>query len=136
MAWDCKLLISFCGLFGDVIRRADGENALVAADQERPFEEPAALVVEEILVPAIFAKLGKHANNESIGVLFRELENVLNDGNDDEAVGRWQSGELGRLGSSRAEGLLHVALHIRLSKFGMFGSLHVNGDDFRGEPRG
>jgi len=77
MACDSKLLTSFCGLFRDVIRRADGENALVAPDQEGPFEEPGALVVEEILVPAIFDKLGNHDDNMSIGVLFRELENVL-----------------------------------------------------------
>src|ERR1700730_310274 len=103
MPCDCKLLTSFCGLFRDVIRRADGENALVTPDQERPFEEPAALDVEEILVPATFDKLGNHDNYMPIRELFRELENVLNDGNDDEAVGRWHSDELGRLGSGSAE---------------------------------
>jgi len=47
------------------------------------------------------------------------------------AVGEMASGELGRLGSGGAEGLLHVALPLSLQKFGMFARLHVNGDDFR-----
>jgi len=64
-------------------------------DQERPFEEPGALIVEELLDQRIFDKLGNHDNNMPIGVLSESSENVLNDGNDDEAVGRWQSGGLG-----------------------------------------
>jgi hypothetical protein len=71
------------GLPGDVVGRADGENALVAADQKRPFQEPGALVVQEVFIPAIFDKLGNHDDNAPIGVLFRELENVLNQGNND-----------------------------------------------------
>ncbi len=79
-------LASFRGLSGDVVWRADGENALVAADQERPFKEACTLIVQEIFVPAIFDQFGNDDNNMTSGVLFRELQNVLNQGNNNEAV--------------------------------------------------
>ncbi len=61
-----RLSVLIRGLIRDVVGRVDGENALVAADEECPFEEPAALVVQKILVPVIFDKLWNHNNNMSI----------------------------------------------------------------------
>ena len=69
----------------------------------------------------------------SVAVLFRQLENVLNKRNNDEAVGRRQSGELGRLGSGGSKGLFDVALPLRMQKFGMPAGLDVDADDFRRE---
>ena len=125
--------LSLRSLFRDVVRRADGENALVAADQESPFQEACPLIVLVILVPAIFDKLGNDDNNVSIGVLFRKLENVLNEGNNDEAVGGRQRGELRMSGPGGSKRLLDVALPFLVQEPGMFAGLHVNGDDFRGE---
>ncbi len=63
MACDCKLLTFFRGLLRDVIGRAGGINALVATDQEGPFEEPGALVVQEVFVPTALHQFGKHAES-------------------------------------------------------------------------
>ena len=126
--------LHFGGLSGDVVWRADGENALVAADQERPFQEACTLIVQEILVPAIFDQFGNDHNNMTIGVLFRELENVLNQGNNNEAVGRRQRGERRRHGPGGSKRLLDVALPFLVQEPGMLAGLHVNGDDFWRQP--
>ena len=133
MACDCKLLTFFRGLLRDVIGRAGGINALVATDQEGPFEEPGALVVQEVFVPTALHQFGNDHDNLSVGVFLGEFENVLNDGNDDEAIGRWKKNQLGRLDAGGAEGLLHVALPFRTQELGMFARLNVNADDFRGK---
>src|SRR5947207_995815 len=129
-------LASFRGLSGDVVWRADGENALVAADQERPFKEACTLIVQEIFVPAIFDQFGNDDNNMTSGVLFRELENVLNQGNNNEAVGRRQCGERRRHSAGGSKRLLDVALPFLVQKPGMLAGLHVNGDDFWRQPGG
>src|SRR6267154_51372 len=129
-----KCLASFRGLSGDVVWRADGENTLVAADQERPFQEACTLIVQEILVPAIFDQFGNDDHNLTIGVLFRELENVLHQGNDDEAVGRRQRGERRRHDPGGLKRLLDVAFPFLVQKPGMLAGLNVNGDDFWRQP--
>ncbi len=63
----------FRGLVGDIVGRADGENALVAADEERPFEEPCALVMKEIFVPAIFDQLGNDDDDAPVGMFLGEF---------------------------------------------------------------
>src|SRR5438045_9509531 len=80
-------LASFRGLSGDVVWRADGENALVAADQERPFKEACTLIVQEIFVPAIFDQFGNDNNNMPRGGHLRALETVLNKGKRNEEAG-------------------------------------------------
>src|SRR5271157_1599250 len=69
-------------------------------------------------------------------MLFGELENELNDGNDDEAVRGRQDLELGRLFAGRAEGLLDVAIPVFAQQFGVLGGLDVQGDYFAGKPGG
>src|SRR5438045_9399340 len=98
-------LASFRGLSGDVVWRADGENALVAADQERPFKEACTVIVQEMFVPAIFDEIGSDDNNVPSGVLIRELQNVLNKVNKNEAVGRRQRGVPRRDGHGSAKRL-------------------------------
>src|SRR5260370_7445074 len=125
-----------CGLFRDVVGRADGENALVATDEKSPFEEPGALVVKEVFIPAILYQFGNDHDNLAVGMFRGEVENKLNDGNNDETVGRRQRGELGRVDAGGAKGLIHVTVPIHMQKFGMIAGLDVDGDDFRREPRG
>src|SRR5712691_8680 len=130
---DCKLSTSFRGGLRDVVGRAGGVYALVATDQEGPFKEPGPLVVQEVFVPTALHQFGNDHDNLSVGVFFSQFENVLKDGNDDEAIGRWKKNQLGRHDTRGAEGLLHVALPFRTQELGMFARLNVNGDDFRGK---
>src|SRR4029077_11230751 len=69
----CSSEASLRGLVGDVVGCADGENALVATDEERPFEEPGALVVQEIFVPAIFDQLGNDDDDAPVGMVLGEF---------------------------------------------------------------
>jgi len=55
-------------LLRDVVRGANGENALVATHQKRPLEEPGTLVMEEIFVPAILDQLWNDDDNAPIGM--------------------------------------------------------------------
>src|SRR5579859_5997179 len=73
------------GGLGKIIGRADREDAGIAADQERPLEQASALVVQKVFVPAIFHQFGNDHDNAPVRMLLREFENVLDDGDDDEA---------------------------------------------------
>jgi hypothetical protein len=75
------------GSLPDVPGRTHREDAFVAAGEKHPFQKPTTLIVEEVFVPFVFHELGYNQNNATIGMLFRKVENELNDGNDDEAVG-------------------------------------------------
>ena len=68
-------------------RRAHRKDTFISARQQHPFQKPATLIMEEVFIPFVFHKLGDHHDNAAIGMLFRQVQNELNDGNDDEAVG-------------------------------------------------
>jgi len=53
----------------DIPRRTDGEDVLVAAGQQRPLQQPAALVVKKVFVPLILDQLGDHHDNVALGIL-------------------------------------------------------------------
>ena len=71
-----------------VIGGANGKDTLVAAYQEGPLKKAGALVMEEILIPAIFDEFRDDHNDAPVRVLLGEFANVLNDRNDDKAVWR------------------------------------------------
>src|SRR5258706_6706623 len=78
------------GVFDEVVGCAYGEDALVAADLQGPLQEAAALIVEKILVPAALYEFGDDDHDAAMGMLFRQIQNVLKNGQDDESVGRRQ----------------------------------------------
>src|SRR6266404_6087045 len=78
------------GVIAEVVGGAYGEDALVAADLQRPFQEAAALIVQKIFVPAAFYEFGDDDHNSPLRMLFRQIQNVLKNGQDDETVGRRQ----------------------------------------------
>ena len=84
-------------LVGEVVGGGEGEDALVALDHQGPFEEAAALVVQEIFVPAFLNELGNDDDNAAFGILPGELQNILDDGNDNETVGGRKNFEQRRL---------------------------------------
>ena len=63
--------------FAYVPGRADGKDALVAMDQQHPFEKPAALIMEEIFIPAVFHELGNDYHNAAIRTLFGKMDDEL-----------------------------------------------------------
>ena len=72
------------------------------------------LIVEEVFVPFVLHEFRYDHDNVAAGIFFREIENELHDGNNDESVGRRQSMELGRLLAGRAERFLNVAFPLLL----------------------
>src|SRR5580698_8344171 len=72
----------------EIVGRVERVDALVAFDEQEPFEQAAALVVQKILVPPSFGEFGNDDDDAAIGVFGGELENVLNDGDDHEAIWR------------------------------------------------
>src|SRR5882762_5157726 len=96
------------GSLPDVPRRTHREDAFIAAGEKHPFQKPATLIVEEVFVPSVFHKLRYDHNNAASGVCLRQVEDKLNNGNDDKAVGRRQDVEPGRLLAFGAEGSLNV----------------------------
>jgi len=80
--------ISFSsGSLAYVPRRAYGKDTIIAADEQHPLQKPATLIVQEIFVPFVFHELGYHNDDRASGILRRKVENVLNDGDDYEAIG-------------------------------------------------
>jgi len=138
--WDRSYHYSPCqkelGSFPDVPGRTHREDAFIATGEKHPFQKMGTLIVEEVLVPFVLHELRYDHDDITSRMFFREIENELNDGNDDEAVGRRQSMELGRLLAGRAEGLLNVAFPFLSQDFVVLGERNVQGDDFRGEPGG
>ena len=67
--------------------RAHRKDAFIAADEQHPFQKPATLIVKEVFIPFVFHKLGYDHDDAASGMLLRKVENELNDGKDDEAVG-------------------------------------------------
>src|SRR2546425_13357825 len=67
--------------------RSHRKDTLIAADEQHPFQKPATLIVKEVFIPPVFHELGYDHDDAAVGMLFRKLEDELNDGNDDEAVG-------------------------------------------------
>src|SRR5208283_4975078 len=127
--WNSRLL-------PDVPGRTHCEDAFIATGEKHPFQKMATLIVEEVLVPFVLHELRYDHDDIASRMFFRKIENELNDGNDDEAVGRRQSMELGRLLAGRAERFLNVAFPFLLQYRVVLGERNVQGDDFRGEPGG
>ncbi len=117
-------------LVGEIAWGGQSEDALVALSEEGPLEQAAALVVEKIFEPTIFDEGGNDDDHAALRILFRKLENVLDERDDDETVGRREDGEAGRSLADCAEGSFDVALPIVVQEFGMLARLDMNGDDF------
>jgi hypothetical protein len=75
------------GLLPDIPRGAHGNDAFIAAGEKHQFQKAAALIVEEVFVPSVLHQFRDDDHNASPRILFREIENKLNYGNDDEAIG-------------------------------------------------
>lgn len=75
------------GSFPDVPGRSHRKDTLIAADEKHPFQKPATLIVKEVFIPFVFHELGYDHDDAAIGMFFRKVENELNDGNDNKAVG-------------------------------------------------
>jgi len=100
--------------FSEVVGSADGEDTLIAADQEHPFEQAAALVVKKIFVPVAFDEFRNHHNDAALWMQRGQFEDVLKNRYDDEPVRRRQDQELGRRMAGCAERRLDVALPLQL----------------------
>jgi len=109
----------------DVPGRTHRKDAFIAASEQHPFQKPRALIVEKVFIPSVLNKLGDHHKDAAVGMVLRHLENELNDGNDDEPVGRRQEMELRWLLAFGAEGLLNIQLPFRLKQFRVLGWLDV-----------
>ena len=57
------------GMMSEVIRGVEREDMLVAFHEKQPLEQAAALIVEEIFVPAAFGEFGNDDNDATIGML-------------------------------------------------------------------
>src|SRR5260370_28368514 len=66
----------FRGMLREGVRRSYGEDARVAVDQQRPFEQAGALVVQEVLLPAALHQLRNYHPNLPRGLLLLQLPNV------------------------------------------------------------
>ena len=69
-------------------RDVDDRNPLIAAHQEKQFENLGALVVEWRLPPVFNDQLGNEDRDLAIGMLTLNLENVFYQRHQDEAIGR------------------------------------------------
>lgn len=73
---------------GEIAGRGEREDALIALGEERPFEEAAALVVQEIFVPVIFHQLRDDHHDAAVRIFLGQLQHILHHRNDYQAVGR------------------------------------------------
>ena len=124
------------GMVAEIVGGVEGEDALIAFYQQEPFEQAAALIVEEIFVPLAFGEFGDDDDDAALGLFGGELKNVLNDRHDHEAIRRRKSNEFRRRIASGFEGRDNEMVPFPGEDFGMFVGLDVNGDDVGGEARG
>ena len=75
------------GPLPNVPGRTHGKDAFIAAGEKHPFQKAATLIVKEVFVPLVLHEFGYDHNNAAIGMLLRKVENELNHGNNDKAVG-------------------------------------------------
>jgi len=75
------------GSFPDVPGRTHRKDAFIAPGEKHPLQKSGTLIVEEVFVPFVLHQFRYDHDNAASGMLFRKIENELNDGNDDEAVG-------------------------------------------------
>ena len=75
------------GSLPDVPGRTHRKDAFIAAGEQHPFQKPTTLIVKKILIPFAFHKLGYDHDDAASRMLFRKVENELNDGNNNETVG-------------------------------------------------
>lgn len=104
-------------MIAKIVRGAHSENALVAADQKHPFQQAAALVVEEIFVPAAFHQLGNDHDDTAIGMLVGQFQNVLNDRNNNEAIRRREHQQFRRFRAGAAERSFDIPFPIDTEQF-------------------
>src|ERR1700733_3958374 len=71
-------------LFADVPGGAHGKDAFITAGEQYPFEKAAALIVKKVFEPAVLHQLRDHHNDAAVRMLFREVEDELNNRNDNE----------------------------------------------------
>jgi len=57
------------GMIAQVIGGVDGENALVATNFQHPFQQAAALVVQEVFVPRAFDQFGDDHDDAAVRML-------------------------------------------------------------------
>ena len=103
----------------------------IPTDEQNPFQKPTTLIVKEVFIPSIFHELRNHDDDGAIRMLFRKIENELNDGNDDEAVWGGQDTEPWRFPSGCEKRFFNVPRPVRLKQFGVLAGLDVQGDHFR-----
>jgi len=77
---------------GKVVRGGQGEDAVITADEEHPFEDAAALIVEKIFVPMAFDQLWNDDDDAAVWVFAGKFKDELHYGNENEAIGRRQEG--------------------------------------------
>jgi hypothetical protein len=75
------------GLCPNIPGRAHREDSFIAAGEKHPFQKPATLIVEKVFVPFVLHEFRYDHDNAASRMLFGEIKNELNDGNDDEAIG-------------------------------------------------
>ena len=102
------------GSFPDVPGRTHGEDAFIAAGEKHPFQKAATLIVQEVFVPFIFHQLRDDYDNAARWIFLSQIENELNDGNDDKAVGGRQDVKLRWFLALRAERAVNVLLPVVL----------------------
>ena len=75
------------GSLPDIPGRSYCKNTIITAGEKHPFQKPATLIMKEVFIPFVFHELGYDHDDAAIGMFFRKIENKLNDGTDDKAVG-------------------------------------------------
>ena len=54
--------------FPDVPRRSHRKDALIALDEQHPFQKPATLIVKEVFIPFVFHELGYDHDDAAVGM--------------------------------------------------------------------
>src|SRR5258708_26704987 len=69
----------------EIVVRTYGEDALIAAHEQHPFEQAAALVVKKIFGPVALDEFRNHDDNASLRLLRVQLDDLLTNWDADES---------------------------------------------------
>jgi hypothetical protein len=103
--------------------------APVSLEIQHGFQGRSALVVEHVVIPVPFDDFGNDHGDLAVGILARELQDVVHNRRDDETIGRGKHHQFRRVHAELQDRLFHESVPLLPEEYGVFSGIDVQGDD-------
>src|SRR5579859_441097 len=131
---DMQLLSAgFAVLIVEIPRNIGHHDAPVALEIEQSLESGCTLVMQQIVIPAVLDQFGNNDGDDLPGIVLFELQHMIENRRDDEAVRRLEYHEFGRLQSGLKNGLHYETIPVLAQVDGFLATVDVHGPNVFGE---